>query len=120
MLLAVNGFCSASQVRQWKTSLEFAADGRFRRLSLPLINALPPDQSQPFVDKRFRPLAMSPPSDAKLLFVPGSRNGVLMSRNFTPENTERAPCVEIRSHDQNSFLTSAREASSYISRLIPG
>src|SRR5271163_4453192 len=88
--------------------------------SPPLIDRFPPDQFQPFVHQGFRPLAMSPPSDAKLSFVPGGRYRVLMPRDFTPENAQRASRVEIRGHDQHPLPALPRQALLRILRLILG
>jgi hypothetical protein len=91
-----------------------------RNLSAPLIHTLPPDQAQPFIYKGLRPLAVSPPSHAKLCLVSGRGDRVLVSRNFSPENAQRAPRVEIRGHDQHTPTARARDTLLRIFRLVLG
>src|ERR1700688_879909 len=117
MLLAVNGFCTAARVPSVEN---FGESQAAQAVSPPLIDALPPDQSQPFIDKSFRPLAMRPPSDAKLFVIPGSRHRVIMSRDFAAKNAESTPGVEIGGYNQHSFLSRASQAPLYIFRLVPG
>src|SRR5260370_17180208 len=97
MLLAVNGFCATRRACRWKTLSKSAIHGALGGISLPLIDALPPDQSQPFIDKGLRPLTTSPPSDAELPLVPGGRYRVFMSGNFTLSNAHPSPVMQIRS-----------------------
>src|SRR5260370_7732454 len=105
MLLAVNGFCAARRACRWKTLSKSAIHGALGGISLPLIDALPPDQSQPFIDKGFRPLTTSPPSDAELLLVPGGPYRVFMPGNFPFENAPPPPGVPIqRNHHHPSAL----------------
>src|SRR5260370_29431903 len=86
----------------------------------PLIDHLPPDQAQPLIHKSLCPLAVSPPSDAKLRLVAGRGHRILMSGNFSQENAQRAPRMEIRGHDQNTPTACARDALLRIPRLVLG
>src|SRR5580704_12349531 len=81
-----------------------------RQPSPPLIDNLPPDQPQPFIYEGLRPLAMFPPLHAKLLFVPGSGNRVVVSGDLSPENAQRAAGVEIRGYNQHAFAAGKRQA----------
>src|SRR5260370_2787139 len=93
---------------------------RFLAALAPLIDRLPPDQAQPLIHAGFCPLAMSPPPDAKLRLVPGGGDRILVSRDFPPENAQRAPGVKVRGHDQNTPTACARDALLRIPRLVLG
>src|ERR1700683_579058 len=66
-----------------------------RSLSPPLIDHLPPDQSNPFIHEGFRPLPMRPPACAKLLFIPRSGGRIFMSGNFLSEDAQRTTSMKV-------------------------
>ena len=90
--------------QRWKTfsALLLRWDSQ-RHVSEPLIDNLPPDQPQPFIHQGLRPLPVSPPSDAKLLFVPRSRYRILMSGDFPSKNLQGSASMKIRRHNQHAF-----------------
>src|SRR5579872_1852920 len=89
-----------------------------RVCSAPAFNDIPPDQSEPFVKARFRPLSMLPPALAELCVVVDGCDGEALRGKFVAEDAQSSPSVVVRGDDENSSALFVRQTSGDIMRLV--
>jgi hypothetical protein len=63
---------------------------------------------------------MIPPAHSELFIIVRGSGGVSISREHTPEYTERTAGVKVRGDDQHAFRTCARQAFGRVFRFRLG
>src|SRR6266853_3766353 len=87
--------------------------------STPLVDDLPPQEAEPLVDTRFRPLPLTPPFRTELAGIPSRGHRKSLPRDLASENAQCPAGMEFRGHDQHAPAILVRQTLPYVSRFIP-